>query len=153
MSVADQLAKLGIDLPKPALPVANYVPYKLVNGLLYLSGQIPLVAGQPQVTGRLGAEVTLEEGVLCARIATLNALGWINSALDGDLERVREVIRVRGFVASTAGFYDQPKVLNGCSDLLVEVFGERGRHTRCAYGTVVLPLNVPVELDFIFSVA
>jgi enamine deaminase RidA (YjgF/YER057c/UK114 family) len=168
MSITERIAQLGLSLPEPALPVANYLPYKIinlasglavpdlgdrpvVNDMLYLSGQIPLQDGKPFCTGKLGAEVSLEDGVSCAKICTLNALGWANQALDGNLDRIMEVVRVRGFVASTPEFYEHAKVINGCSDLLVEIFGDDGKHTRAVVGSVALPLNVPVEIDFIFS--
>lgn len=152
MSVAIRLKELGLELPRPAAPVANYLPYKLVGGMLYISGQIPLTEGKLAFTGKLGAGVSLEDGTQCARLATLNALGWAGLALDGDLDRIKEVVRVRGHVASAPEFYDQAQVINGCSDLLVEVFGDRGRHSRAVMGCVALPLNAPVEIDFIFAV-
>jgi len=152
MPVIDRIHALGLKLPRPTMPVANYVPYKIVGQLLWTAGMIPLVDGKPYTTGRLGAEVSMEQGMECARITTLNALGWAHVALDGDLERIAEVVQVRGFVASTPDFYDQPKVINGCSDLLVTIFGDKGRHTRATYGSVALPLNVPVEVDFLFAI-
>lgn len=142
---------MGITLPSPPMPVASYVPYKLHGGLLYLSGMIPVKDGQPLATGHLGGSVSLETGVECARLCTLNALAWCRQAL-GSLDQIAGVVRVRGFVACTAEFGDQPKVLNGCSDLLVEVLGAAGKHTRAAVGAPSLPLNVPVEIDFIFAV-
>lgn len=151
MSADQRLADLGIALPSPPMPVASYVPFKLHGGLLYLSGMIPVQDGQPLATGHLGGSVSLETGVECARLCTLNALAWCRQAL-GSLALISGVIRVRGFVACTPHFAEHPKVLNGCSDLLVEVFGEVGRHTRAAVGAPSLPLNVPVEIDFIFAV-
>lgn len=169
MLIEKRIAQLGLSLPEPARPVANYLPYKVVNlrgpltpvsgreglpissGLLYLSGMIPVEDGEPFRQGRLGDDVSLEDAVTCAQICTLNALGWASVALDGNLDTIIEVVRVRGFVASTPDFTDQPKVLNGCSDLLVEIFGDDGRHVRSAVGSVCLPMNVPVEIDFVFS--
>ena len=169
MTISDRIAQLGLSLPEPAKPVANYLPYKIVNlsgglspqdlvgrrtvvnDMLYLSGMIPLQNGKPFTTGKLGAEVSLEDGVTCAQLCTLNALGWAKLALDGDLDRIVEVVRVRGFVASTPDFYDQAQVINGCSDMLVNIFGDDGKHTRAVVGSVALPLNVPVEIDYIFS--
>lgn len=152
MSIIERIGALGLVLPQPVMPVANYVPYKVVGKLLWTAGMIPLVDGKPLYTGRLGAEVNLEQGMECARVTTLNALGWANIALDGKLERISEVVQVRGFVASTPDFYEQPQVINGCSDLLVTIFGDCGRHTRATYGCIALPLNVPVELDFLFAI-
>lgn len=169
MSIENRIAQLGLSLPEPAAPVASYVPYKILNlrgpltpvsardglpissGLLYLSGMIPVQDGQPYATGRLGDEVSLEDGVTCAQICTLNALAWAKVALDGDLDEIIEVVRVRGFVASTPDFHDQPKVVDGCSKMLVEIFGTDGKHVRSAVGSVSLPLDVPVEIDFVFS--
>ena len=169
MLIEKRIAQLGLSLPEPAQPVANYLPWKIINlrgpltpvsgreglpissGLLYLSGMIPLQEGKPFRKGRLGDDVSLEDAVTCAQICTLNALGWARVALDGNLDTIIEVVRVRGFVASTPEFTDQPKVINGCSDMLVEIFGEDGRHVRSAVGSVSLPMNVPVEIDFVFS--
>src|SRR5262245_5747613 len=107
MSVAARLSELGIELSDPAMPVANYVPDVLEGGMLYLSGQIPLVEGKPFLTGRLGENVSIEEGAECARRCALSALAWVRHALDGDFGRVRRVVRVRGFVASTPDFHEQ----------------------------------------------
>jgi enamine deaminase RidA (YjgF/YER057c/UK114 family) len=152
MAFAERLAHLGLELPALALPVANYVPYKLAGKYLFLSGMIPVVGGQPRCTGLLGAGVSVEQGQDCARLCVLNALAWVNEALHGDLERVFEVLQMRGFVACTPEFTEHPKVINGASDLLVELFGERGKHTRAAVGAPSLPLGVPVEIDFLFAV-
>jgi enamine deaminase RidA (YjgF/YER057c/UK114 family) len=174
MSIQKRLVELGITLPELVQPVGNYVPYKLIStihpgplmdseawtlpthsklsyGKLYTSGMIPLQGGKPFAQGKLGAEVSIEDGVACARICALNALSWANYALKGKLDRIIEVVQVRGHVASTADFYDHAKVINGCSDLLVEILGEAGKHTRMVVGCPALPLNVPVEIDFVFS--
>jgi enamine deaminase RidA (YjgF/YER057c/UK114 family) len=147
VSFADRLSKLGHVLPTPAAPVANYVPYKLTGRMLYLSGMIPVVDGSPLYTGRLGENITIEQGQACARQCILNSLAWVNEALSGDMERVFEIIQLRGFIACTAEFTQHPQVMNGASDLLVEVFGDRGKHTRVAVGSISLPLGVPVEID------
>jgi len=152
MGFADRLTKLDLKLPALAMPVANYVPYKLVGKYLYLSGMIPIVNGEPLHTGHLGADITVEQGQECARQCVMNALAWVHEALHGDMERVLEVLQVRGFVACTADFTAHPKVLNGASDLLVELLGERGKHTRVAVGAPSLPLGVPVEIDFLFGI-
>jgi enamine deaminase RidA (YjgF/YER057c/UK114 family) len=169
MSIQKRIAELGLSLPQPSKPLANYVPYKIVNlgsaqspldvieglpivnSMLYISGMVPLQNGELFRTGKLGADVSVEDGITCAQICTLNGLGWANSALDGDLDRIIEVVQVRGAVASTPEFFDHPKVVNGASDLLVQIFGEDGMHTRVVYGSVALPLNVPVEIDYVFS--
>ena len=143
-------------MPALAYPVGSYVPYKGLNGsLLYTSGMIPVTDGKPIHTGKLGADVTLEQAQDCARLCVLNALAWVEnyspSARIKGVDGVSQVIQVRGFVACTADFYDHPKVLNAASDLLVDIFGDAGRHTRAAVGCISLPLNVPVEIDFLFA--
>jgi len=150
MTIEQRIADLGLTLPSPPLPVANYVPRKLVGSFLYLSGMIPVRSGEPFRRGKLGGSVSVEDGIECARICTLNALGWARQAL-GDLDRIHEVVRVRGFVACTPEFTDHPRVLNGCSDLLVDLLGDAGRHVRSAVGCPSLPLDVPVEIDFVFT--
>jgi enamine deaminase RidA (YjgF/YER057c/UK114 family) len=169
MIIEERLAQIGLSLPELVMPVGNYLPYKVVNlsnaippadwpdinpvagGMLYISGMIPMQDGAPFTLGKLGADVSLEDGVTCAQLCTLNALSWASAALDGNLDRIIEVVQVRGHVASTPEFYDQAKVINGCSDLLVEIFGDDGKHSRIVVGCPALPLNVPVEIDFIFS--
>jgi enamine deaminase RidA (YjgF/YER057c/UK114 family) len=151
VSFADRLNKLGYSLPTLAAPVANYVPYKLVGRQIYISGMIPVVDGQPLYSGRLGENVSVEEGQVCARQCILNALAWVNEALSGDMERVFEVVQLRGLVACVPDFTQHPQVINGASDLLVEVFGDRGKHTRIAAGAISLPLGVPVEIDMMLT--
>ncbi len=157
MILSERLAQLGLSMPKLAMPVANYVPYKMVldkqaTGMLYISGMIPIVDGKLVHSGKVGVDVSIEQAIECARICTLNGLAWVNEALVGDMSRIWEVVKVQVFVASSLDFHDQPRVANGCSDLIVEIFGERGKHARAAVGVAVLPLNAPVEIDFIISV-
>jgi enamine deaminase RidA (YjgF/YER057c/UK114 family) len=144
----ERLEQLGVTLPAPAAPVAAYVPCVRTGDLVYVSGQVPLVDGKPSHLGRLGAEVGLEEGVAAARTCAVNVLAALKAEL-GALARVRRVVKVTVFVASEPGFTDQPKVANGASELLGEVFGEAGRHARAAVGVAALPLGVPVEVDAI----
>lgn len=151
MDFDKKLSDLGIDPGEPAMPVANYLPYRVHGNLLYLSGMIPVSAGKPLYAGRVGDEVSIEQGRECARQCVINGLGWVRKAL-GSLNRVESFIRIRGFVACPPGFGDQPQVINGASDLLVEIFGDAGRHTRAAVGSVSLPLNVPVEIDFTIAI-
>ena len=153
---SERLRELGLGLPELAQPIGSYVPYKVVDGLygqpvLYTSGMIPLVDGQPLHTGKLGAEVSIEEAQVGARQCLLNALAWVEQRGKGGIDRIREVIQVRGFVACTPDFADHPRVINGASDLLVDIFGDTGRHTRSSVGCSSLPLNVPVEIDFLFA--
>ena len=150
--VERRLDRLGMELPPPAAPGAEYVPTKQVGNLLFLSGQGPIRNGVPLVVGQVGGDVSLEEGIEAARMATLNALAAIKAAT-GSLDRVQEIVQVRGFVNSAPGFFLQPQVMNGCSELLVAVLGERGRHVRCALGTSSLPHNIPVEIEMIVSIS
>ncbi len=148
-----RLAELGISLPEPVAPVANYVPYVITGNLVFISGQVPMVDGKPAVTGKLGAEVSIEDGQRAARICALNVLAQLKAACGGDLDKVRRCVRLGNFVASAPSFSDQPKVANGASDLMVEVFGDAGRHARAAVGSVALPLNVAVEVEAVFEIA
>ena len=149
MSIEQRLAELGIELPTPAAPVAAYVPVVVAGGMAYVSGQLPFVGGQ-LVTGRLGDDVSLEQGTAAAQACGLMILAQLNAAL-GSLERVNQVVKLGAFVNSAATFTDQPKVANGASDLMVEVFGDKGRHARSAVGVPVLPLGAAVEVDAIVA--
>jgi len=151
MSIDDTLSSLGITLPAPPKPVASYVPAVLAGDLLFLSGILPFRDGQVAVTGKLGQDVTVERGAEAARLALLNALAVVKQEL-GSLDRVRRIVRVVGHVASAAGFVQQPAVINGASDLLVQVFGEAGRHARVALGAAELPLHAAIELELLVQV-
>ena len=152
MSIIDQrLAELGITLPQPAAPVASYVPAVEANGLLHISGQISFAEDGSLITGRLGEDVDLEGGIAAARRCGIMLLAQMKAAL-GDLGRVQRVVKLGVFVNSTPNFIDQPKVANGASELMQEVFGEAGRHARSAVGVTVLPLGVAVEVDAIVQV-
>lgn len=145
-----RIAELGYTLPEPPEPVAAYIPGVLDGGLVYTSGQLPLSAGA-LVKGKLGAGLTVEEGYEAARICALNCLGVIKSMV-GDLDRVQRIVKVVGFVNSAQDFEAQPKVINGASELLGEIFGEAGRHSRSAVGVSSLPLGACCELEMIASV-
>ncbi len=147
-----RLAALGLTLPEPSKPVAAYVPTRRVGSLLYVSGQIPSVGGKLIATGAVPSAVGVEMAQACARQCLLNGLAAAKAALDGDLGRIRSVVRVGCFVACDAGFTDHPKVANGASELLVEIFGDAGRHARAALGAPALPLGAPVEIEFLFEV-
>ncbi|SEH43322.1 RidA family protein [Magnetospirillum fulvum] len=149
--VESRLAELGLVLPTPALAVANYLPFVVSGSLVFVSGQLPLVDGKITVSGRLGAEVSLEDGQSAARQCAINLLAQARAAAGGDLDRVRQVVRLGGFVASTPDFTDQPKVVNSASDLMVAVLGDAGRHSRAAVGVASLPLNAAVEIEAIFE--
>ncbi len=147
-----RLRELGIVLPQAAAPAANYVPFVRAGDLLFVSGQLPMEGGRVAVAGVLGMGVTPEEGQRAARLCAINIITQAKAAL-GDLDRVARVVRLGAFVASGPTFTDQPKVANGASDLMVEVFGDAGRHARAAVGVNVLPLGAAVEVDAIFAVA
>ncbi len=141
-----RLAELGLTLPTLAAPVANYVPVVQTGNLLVISGQITLKDGKPAYLGRLGETLTVEDGYQAARLCGLNLIAQIKGAI-GDLDRVARIVRLGGFVACTPDFTDHPKVINGASDLMVEVFGDAGRHARAAVGAPSLPLGVSVEVE------
>lgn len=151
MTIETRLAELGLTLPEPAAPVAAYVPVVVAGGLAHVSGQLPFVGGK-LVTGRLGEDVALEDGYGAARACGLMILAQLKAAL-GSLDKVERVVKLGGFVNSTASFTDQPKVVNGASELMAEVFGEAGKHARSAVGVPVLPLGAAVEVDAIFAVS
>ena len=151
MTPYDRLKQLGLELPTPAVPVANYVPFVLANGFLYLSGQGPKGPDGVTPSGKVGAEVSVDDAYKHARQAGLNLLAVAHMAL-GDLGRVRRVVKLLGMVNAAPTFGDQPKVINGCSDLLVNVFGDAGRHARSAVGFGSLPGNMTVEIEAILQV-
>jgi enamine deaminase RidA (YjgF/YER057c/UK114 family) len=147
----ERLQELGIELPDVVPPVATYVPTARTGSLVYTAGQIPLVKGELGVTGKVGAEVSADEAAKQARICALNAIAALKAEV-GELSRVARIVKVVGFVASAPDFYGQPKVVNGASDLLAEVFGDAGKHARSAVGVAVLPRDVPVEVELIAEV-
>jgi enamine deaminase RidA (YjgF/YER057c/UK114 family) len=151
-SPEERLAELGLVLPPVVAPLAAYVPAVRSGSHVYIAGQIPVVEGKLLATGKVGAEVTPEEGARLARTCALNAMAAVASVAGG-LSAVRRIVKVTGFVASAPGFTGQPAVLNGFSELLLEVFGEAGRHARSAVGVAVLPLDAPVEVELIAEVA
>jgi enamine deaminase RidA (YjgF/YER057c/UK114 family) len=146
-----RLAELGITLPEPAKPIASYIPAKQVGELLFIAGQGPFRDGKLIATGPVPRVVSLEAAQECARQCTLNGLAAARAVL-GTLDRIRSVVRVGAFVQCEAGYADQPKVANGASDLLVQIFGDCGRHARAAVGSIALPMNIPVEIEFLFEV-
>ncbi|MCK6450607.1 MAG: RidA family protein [Alphaproteobacteria bacterium] len=152
MTIAERLKQLKIDLPKVGNPMGSYVHAKRVGNLLYLSGKGPHYPDGTMPKGKLGAGMTIEEGYKHARQVGLVLIAAMRDALGGDLDRVTDVVKVLGMVNATPDFGDQPKVINGCSDLFIEVFGERGRHARSAVGMGSLPGGIPVEIEVIVAV-
>jgi enamine deaminase RidA (YjgF/YER057c/UK114 family) len=148
-----RLTELGIALPQAAAPAGAYVPYVVSGNLVFVSGQITLENGEIKYKGRLGETVSVDDGYAAARLCGLNLIAQVRAACAGDLDRVKRVVRLGGFVNSAPDFTDQPKVINGASDLMAEVFGDAGRHARAAVGAPSLPLGVSVEVDGIFEIA
>ncbi|NWF74965.1 MAG: RidA family protein [Nitrospirae bacterium] len=151
MSPEKKLKELGIDLPEVPQPLGSYVPFIQTGNLIFLSGILPLINGKLLRTGRVNESVSLDEAREDARIATINALSVLKKYL-GTLNRVKRCIKITGYIASSPDFIEHPKVLNAASDLIAEIFGEAGRHSRAAIGVPVLPLNSTVEIEFIFEI-
>ncbi|WP_300299469.1 RidA family protein [Ferrovibrio sp.] len=153
MSHDARLAALKIELPHPAAPAANYVPTVIAGNLLFVAGQITIFNGELRYLGKLGAGLDIEAGKQAARLCGLNIISQARAALGGSLDRVKRVAKLGGFVNCTPDFIDHPQVINGASDLMVEVFGDAGKHARFAVGAVSLPRGVSVEVDAIFEIA
>ncbi|MFV0491651.1 MAG: RidA family protein [Pseudorhodobacter sp.] len=151
MTIEARLAELGITLPDAPAPAANYVPFVLSGNLLHVSGQISQ-GPDGLITGKLGASMDIGTGAAAAKTCAISLLAQVRKACGGDLERLRRVVKLTGFVNSTPDFNDQPKVINGASDFLVEVLGEKGRHARSAVSAASLPLGVAVEIEGIFEI-
>lgn len=147
-AIEDKLKELGMELPTVPKPLAEYVPAKAAGDLVFSSGQVPMKGGEFLHVGQVGADVSVEQGCECARVCALNCLAAIKTVI-GSLDRIEEIVQLRGFVNSAPGFDRQPEVLNGASELMVQLFGEKGRHARSAVGTCALPRNVPVELEMV----
>lgn len=150
--IETQLAKLGVILPEPVAPVANYVPYVASGNLIYISGQVS-IGPDGLIMGKLGAELTIEQGVQAAHACAVSLIAQLKEACSGDLDRVKRVVKLGAFVNAAPDFVDHPKVVNGASDLMVAIFGEAGRHARAAVGAPSLPLNAAVEIDGVFEVS
>ena len=146
-----KLAELGIVLPEPVAPVANYVPYVISGNLVFISGQVS-IGPDGLITGKLGADMGVDAGVQAAHACGINLIAQLKAACNGDLSRVKRVVKLGAFVNCTGDFTDQPKVINGTSDLMVAVFGDAGRHARAAVGAPCLPMNAAVEVDGVFEI-
>lgn len=147
-----KIEELGIDLTIGPEPMANYVSVQKAGNIWFFSGAGPFKDGKPAMFGRLGENMTTEEGYEAARLAGINLLAVMKRELDGDWDRLDQIVKVMGFVSSTDDYYEQPKVINGTSDLFVQVFGDRGRHARTALGTNVIPFKIPLEVEMIIKV-
>jgi enamine deaminase RidA (YjgF/YER057c/UK114 family) len=151
-TVEQRLLDMGVQLPKPAAPAANYVPYVTSGNLVFVSGQITMLDGELKYVGTLGDDLSLEDGYQAARICAINLIAQVREACGGDLDKVKRVVKLGGFVNCTADFTDMPKVINGASDLIAEAFGEVGKHARFAVGAPSLPLGIAVEVDGVFEI-
>jgi enamine deaminase RidA (YjgF/YER057c/UK114 family) len=151
-TIADRLARLGIELPEPSRPGATYVPFIQTGNLVFVTGQLSQWNGERRFIGKLGREFDIAEGQQAARLCALNVLAQLRVAVDGDLGRVAQCVRVAGYVNSAPEFFGQSQVVNGASDLFMEVLGDAGRHTRMAVGVAALPYNVAVEVEGVFEV-
>ena len=147
-----RLKELGITLPEAPLPAANYVPFVRSGNLVFIAGQIPMEGGKPQFIGKLGREFKIEDGQKSARLCALNVIAQVRAAI-GDLDKVKRCVRVGGFVNGTPDFTDQPQVINGASDVIVQIFGDAGKHARAAVGVASLPRGVATEVEAVFEVA
>lgn len=151
MKIEEKIKKMGIEIPEVAKPVASYVPFRSVGNLIYISGQDCRVNGKLKYEGKVGRDVTEKEAYEAARITAINLLAILKSAI-GNLDKVVKIVNLHGFVNSADGFVRQPMVINGASDLLLEIFGEKGKHSRCALSANELPFNTPVEIEMIVEV-
>lgn len=151
-NVEERLKELGIDLSAGPEPMANYVSVQKAGDIWFFSGAGPFENGKPVVFGRLGENLTTDEGYEAARLAGINLLAVLKRELNGDWDRLEQIVKVQGFVNSTTDFFEQPNVINGTSDLFVDVLGDRGRHARTALGTNVLPFRIPIEVEMIVKV-
>ena len=152
-NIIDQkLKELNIELDDASVPAGSYVPYVITNNLVFISGQLPFINGQLTIKGKVGDNVSLDDAVKMSEACAKALLSQLKAACNGNLDKVNKVVKLGGFVASAPNFTDQPKVINGASDLIVNIFGDKGKHSRFAVGVSALPLNVPVEIDGIFEI-
>ena len=150
--ILEKLKELKIEIPDAPSPVGAYVAYKIIGNLLYISGQLPIGVDGAIIKGKIGKDLTLEEGQKASRLCIINILAQAKKAMEGDLSKIKNCVKITGFVNSTDDFKDQPKIINPASEILSSVFGESGKHTRAAVSTNSLPLGVAVEIDAIFEI-
>ena len=152
-NIIDQrLKELNIELDDASVPAGSYLPYVITNNLVFISGQLPFIDGKLTIKGKVGDNVSLDDAVKMSEACAKALLSQLKAACNGNLDKVNKVVKLGGFVASAPNFTDQPKVINGASDLIVNIFGDKGKHSRFAVGVAALPLNVPVEIDGIFEI-
>lgn len=151
-TVDEKIKQLGLELPQVSKPIANYVKYVRTGNLIFLAGHGPTKTDGTNISGKVGKELSIEQGYEAAKITALSLIATLKDALGGDLSKVKRIVKVNGYVNCLPDFTDQPKVINGCSDLLVALFGEKGKHARAAMGMVALPSNIAVEIEMIVEV-
>jgi enamine deaminase RidA (YjgF/YER057c/UK114 family) len=150
--IDNKLKELDIVLDEASKPAGSYVPYVISDNLVFISGQLPFINGSITIKGKVGSEVSVEDGIKMAEVCAKALLSQLKSACNGNLDKVKRVVKLGGFVASDPNFIDHPKVINGASDLIVKIFGDKGKHSRFAVGVASLPLNTPVEIEGIFEI-
>ena len=150
--IEQRLKELSIELDEASVPAGSYVPYVVTNNLVFISGQLPFINGELTIKGRVGENVTIDDAIKMSEACAKALLSQLKAACNGNLDKVKKVVKLGGFVASSSDFTDQPKVINGASDLIVNIFGDKGKHARFAVGVAALPLNVPVEIDGVFEI-
>ncbi|MDA9171464.1 RidA family protein [Alphaproteobacteria bacterium] len=150
--IENKLKELDIILDEASKPAGSYVPYVISNNLVFISGQLPFINGSITIKGKVGSEVSVEDGIKMAEVCAKALLSQLKSACNGNLDKVKKVVKLGGFVASDPNFIDHPKIINGASDLIVKIFEDKGRHARFAVGVASLPLNTPVEIEGIFEI-
>ena len=150
--IDNKLKELNIVLDEASKPAGSYVPYVISDNLVFVSGQLPFINGSITIKGKVGSEVSVEDGIKMAEVCAKALLSQLKSACNGNLDKVKRVVKLGGFVASDPNFIDHPKIINGASDLIVKIFGDKGKHSRFAVGVASLPLNTPVEIEGIFEI-
>ena len=150
--IEQRLKELSIELDEVSVPAGSYVPYVVTNNLVFISGQLPFINGKLTIKGKVGENVSIDDAIKMSEACAKALLSQLKAACNGNLDKVKKVVKLGGFVASSPNFTDQPKVINGASDLIVNIFGDKGKHSRFAVGVTALPLNVPVEIDGIFEI-
>jgi enamine deaminase RidA (YjgF/YER057c/UK114 family) len=148
----DKIKELGLQLPQASKPIANYVKYVRTGNLIFLAGHGPTKADGTNIIGKVGKDLTIEQGYEAAKVTALSLIATLKDALGGDLRKVKRIVKVNGYVNCLPDFTEQPKVINGCSDLLVQIFGDKGKHARAAMGMVALPMNIAVEIEMVVEV-
>ena len=152
MSVEEKLSKLKIKIPDAPAPVGAYVAYKVTKNLIFISGQLPIGSDGNIIKGKLGKDLSIDKGQEAAKLCAINIIAQAKKAVGGDLDKIKSCVKITGFVNSSDDFIDQPKVINGASELLTEVFGDEGKHARAAVSTNSLPLGIAVEIDAVFEI-